>query len=73
MVLEVDRGTYHSEQTPYPLAFLPGDRVVAATAWSVLDVFALPSGERVTEREAKGTGAFHGRLNDGVLDSFSVD
>ncbi|MEV6715968.1 hypothetical protein AB0M48_28445 [Lentzea sp. NPDC051208] len=62
VVLEVGRGTYHSEQTPYPLAFLPGDRVVAATAWSVLDVFALPSGERLTEREAKGTGAFHGRL-----------
>ncbi|MEU3644217.1 hypothetical protein AB0E59_12645 [Lentzea sp. NPDC034063] len=61
VVLRLDRGTYHVEQTPYPLAFLPGDRVVAATAWNRLDVFALPSGELLTEREPD-LDYFQGRL-----------
>lgn len=61
VVLEVDRGAYHVEWTPYPIAFLPGDRVVAATKWNRLDVFALPSGELLTDRESEGP-FFHGRL-----------
>ncbi|MET9226310.1 hypothetical protein [Lentzea sp. NPDC003310] len=54
VVLRLDRGGYHVDQTPYPLAFLPGDRVVAATCWNRLDVFALPSGELLTGREPEG-------------------
>ena len=61
VVLRLDRGKYHVEQTPYPLAFLPGDRVVAATEWNQLDVFVLPSGELLTEREPRG------RLFEGCL------
>ncbi|MGW6446332.1 hypothetical protein [Lentzea sp. NPDC055074] len=61
VLLRLDRGGYHVEETAYPLAFLPGDRVVAATAWNRLDVFALPTGELLTEREPRGR-LFEGRL-----------
>lgn len=61
VVLELDRGAYHSDRTPFPLAFLPGDRVVAATAWNRLDVFDLPSGAVLTERQADGVH-FRGAL-----------
>lgn len=62
VVLEVDRGAYHVDWTPYPIVFVPGDRVLAATEWNRLDVFALPSGELLlTEREPEGP-FFHGRL-----------
>ncbi|MFS8099690.1 hypothetical protein LFM09_21430 [Lentzea alba] len=61
VVLELDRGNYHVEWTPFPIAFLPDERVVAATAWNRLDVFDLLSGAVLTEREPEGV-LFHGRL-----------
>ncbi|MEU0792737.1 hypothetical protein ABZ342_21915 [Amycolatopsis sp. NPDC005961] len=53
-VLDLDRDWNDNELTRFPLAFLgEGDatRVVAGTDWNRLDVFALPGGELLTDRE----------------------
>lgn len=53
-VLDLDRDWNDNEYTRFPLAFLDtGDpaKVVASTDWNRLDVFTLPGGELVTERE----------------------
>jgi hypothetical protein len=62
VVLELDRGTYRVEETPFPLAFLSGDRVVAATDWNRLDVFDLMTGRSLTEGQPGNTPQFHGGL-----------
>ncbi len=53
-VLDLDRDWSDNELTRYPLAFLgEGEtaKVVAGTDWNRLDVFALPGGELLTDRE----------------------
>ncbi|MEU0535323.1 hypothetical protein [Amycolatopsis tolypomycina] len=53
-VLHLDRDWNDNELTRYPLAFLgEGEtaKVVAGTDWNRLDVFALPGGELLTDRE----------------------
>ncbi|MEQ0557613.1 hypothetical protein ABJI51_00925 [Amycolatopsis sp. NEAU-NG30] len=50
-VVDLDRDWVDNEFTRYPFAFLDGGRFVAATDWNRLDVFALPSGELLTDRE----------------------
>jgi hypothetical protein len=53
-VLDLDRGCDDTEFTRFPLAFLgEGDtaKVVAGTDWNRLDVFTLPGGELLTDRE----------------------
>jgi hypothetical protein len=53
-VLDLDRDWNDNELTRFPLAFLgEGEtaKVVAGTDWNRLDVFALPGGELLTDRE----------------------
>ncbi|MGW4065397.1 hypothetical protein ACWEGE_44410 [Amycolatopsis sp. NPDC004747] len=53
-VVHLDRDWVDNEFTRFPLAFLgEGEtaKVVAGTDWNRLDVFALPSGELLTDRE----------------------
>jgi hypothetical protein len=53
-VLDLDREWVDNEHTRFPLAFLgEGEtaKVVAGTDWNRLDVFALPGGELLTDRE----------------------
>lgn len=49
----LERGGYHSEQTPFPCAFVDtpmGTALVAATAWNRVDAIALGSDSVLTER-----------------------
>ncbi|MGV9362433.1 hypothetical protein [Amycolatopsis sp. NPDC003731] len=53
-VVHLDRDWVDNELTRFPLAFLgEGEtaKVVAATDWNRLDVFALPGGELLTDRD----------------------
>ncbi|MFF1611800.1 hypothetical protein ACFVYA_28785 [Amycolatopsis sp. NPDC058278] len=53
-VLDLDRDWNDNEFTRFPLAFLGEGgtaKVVAGTDWNRLDVFALPGGELLTDRE----------------------
>ncbi|MFJ1764444.1 hypothetical protein ACIOD2_29270 [Amycolatopsis sp. NPDC088138] len=55
-VLDLDRDWNDNEFTRFPFAFLSiGDaaKVVAGTDWNRLDVFTLPGGELLTERETE--------------------
>lgn len=61
MVLELDRGDYCVYTTPFPIAFLPGGRVIVATDWNRLDVVDLATGKVLTERETQ-LDYFHGGL-----------
>lgn len=52
MVLSLDRDHVHTATTtPFPIGFLPGDRVVATTDVNRLDVFDLTTGALLTGRE----------------------
>ncbi|MFJ7216828.1 hypothetical protein [Amycolatopsis sp. NPDC098790] len=53
VTLELDRGDYHPEQTPFPVAFV-GSRVVAATDWNRLDAFDPATGRLLTDRDRDG-------------------
>lgn len=61
VVMELDRGKYHTDTTPFPIAFLPGDRAVAATDWNRLAVFDLATGTVLMHGDTGGHH-FHGRL-----------
>jgi hypothetical protein len=62
VVLSLDRDHVHTATTtPFPIAFLPGDRVVAATGVCRLDVIDLTTGAVLTERETE-FDEYHGRL-----------
>ncbi|GGU23255.1 YncE family protein [Lentzea flava] len=62
VVLSLDRDHVHTATTtPFPIAFLPGDRVVAATHVNRLDVVDLTTGAVLTERETDFS-LYHGRL-----------
>jgi hypothetical protein len=53
-VVDLDRDRVDNELTRYPLAFLGEGgtaKVVAGTDWNRLDVFALPGGELLADRE----------------------
>jgi hypothetical protein len=65
-VVHLDRDWNDNELTRFPLAFLgEGEtaKVVAATDWNRLDVFALPSGELLTDRESPPLDYFLGALH----------
>ena len=52
-VMTLDRGAYHSETTPWPIAFVdhgPDTVVVAATDWNRLDAYDAATGRLRTER-----------------------
>ena len=62
VVLRLDRDHIHTASTtPFPIAFLPDHRVVAATEVNRLDVIDLTTGAVLTERE-NGFSEYHGRL-----------
>lgn len=62
VVLWLDRDHIHTASTtPFPIAFLPGDRVVAATEEGRLDVIDLTTGAVLTARETD-FDEYHGRL-----------
>ncbi|MDT7783922.1 MAG: hypothetical protein QOF58_2341 [Pseudonocardiales bacterium] len=61
VVVELDRGRYHSDTTPFPVAFLPGGRVVAGSDWNRLSVFDLATGALLWQEDTGGHN-FHGRL-----------
>jgi hypothetical protein len=76
IVLTVDRGDYHVEQTPFPVAFLYGGQrtvVAAATTWNRLDAFDPATGRLLTDRVTTWTADeprpdhaldyFHGALH----------
>jgi hypothetical protein len=53
-VVALDRGAYHPETTPFPIAFIgtgTATVVVAATDWNRLDVFDAATGRLLTGRE----------------------
>ena len=59
VTLELTRGDYHSEQTPFPVAFFEIDGrtlVIHGTAWNRLDVSDAATGELLTARELPGSG-----------------
>lgn len=76
-VLRLDRGRYHTRQTPFPLTFVAtedrGTVLVAATAWNRLDGFEPGSGhllkvrDTVVRQEGRVArprcGFFHGALH----------
>lgn len=61
IVMHLNRGDYHLEQTPFPVCFFDrGDdtRVIAATEWNRLDIFDPSTGVSLTPRDTKReTGA----------------
>ncbi|MEJ2852661.1 MULTISPECIES: hypothetical protein [unclassified Saccharothrix] len=63
-VLALDRGGYHVDTTPFPVAFV-GSTVVAATAWNRLDAFDAATGRLLTERDPsqRYSDYFHGALH----------
>ncbi|WP_086663283.1 YncE family protein [Lentzea kentuckyensis] len=62
VVLRLDRDHVHTATTtPFPIAFLPGDRVLAATDVCRLDVIDLVSGSVLTARDTE-FDEYHGRL-----------
>jgi hypothetical protein len=60
VVLELDRGSYQVHVTAFPVAFLPGGRVAAASDWNQLSVFDLATGALLHSTDAGQH--FHGRL-----------
>lgn len=73
VVLSLDRDHVHTATTtPFPIAFLPGDRVVAATDVNRLDVFDLTTGALLTERETEFS-EYHGRLTASPCGRWFVD
>lgn len=73
VVLSLDRDHVHTATvTPFPIAFLPGDRVVAATDVCRLDVIDLVSGAVLTERESD-YDEYHGRLTVSPCGRWVVD
>jgi hypothetical protein len=75
VTMDLDRGTYHQDTVPFPLAFLTaedGPRLVHGTAWNRIDVSDPATGELLTAREftsagneppAHYSGYFQGRLH----------
>ncbi|MFE1592595.1 hypothetical protein [Nocardia sp. NPDC058705] len=62
VVFRLDRNHIHTAAvTPFPVVFLPGDRVMAATGVRRLDVIDLSTGTVVTERETD-EDLYRGRL-----------
>ncbi|MFI9814519.1 WD40 repeat domain-containing protein [Saccharothrix variisporea] len=63
-VLALDRGGYHVDTTPFPVAFV-GSTVIAATAWNRLDAFDAATGRLLTGRDLsqRYSGYFHGALH----------
>ncbi len=75
VILQLDRGDYHPEQTPFPLAFFQDERrelVVHGADWNRLDISDPSSGELISVRESPRhddesesshyLDYFHGRL-----------
>lgn len=75
VTLDLDRGDYDSDTTPFPIAFFQNEGrelVVHATAWNRLDISDPQTGELLTAREflpyekarpAHYLDYFHGRLH----------
>ncbi|NUT94947.1 MAG: hypothetical protein HOY78_23280 [Saccharothrix sp.] len=63
-VLELDRGGYQVDTTPFPVAFV-GSTVVAATDWNRLDAFDTATGRLLSERDMaqRYSNYFHGALH----------
>ncbi|KJK44269.1 hypothetical protein UK23_30000 [Lentzea aerocolonigenes] len=73
VVLSLDRDHVHTATTtPFPIAFLPGDRVVAATGVCRLDVIDLGTGAVLTERDTE-FDEYHGRLTASPCGRWFVD
>ncbi|MDT7783923.1 MAG: hypothetical protein QOF58_2342 [Pseudonocardiales bacterium] len=73
VVLSLDRDDVHTATTtPFPIGFLPGDRVVAATEVCRLDVIDLGTGAVLTERETDFS-EYHGRLTVSPCGRWFVD
>ncbi|XVV07069.1 hypothetical protein ACQPW3_17470 [Actinosynnema sp. CA-248983] len=63
-VLALDRGRYHVDTTPFPVAFA-GSTVIAATSWNRLDAFDAATGRLLSSRDLsqRYSGLFQGSLH----------